>query len=547
MKQILLSSIWSMLTAVALFFSACGDDSSSKKNDRTIVTEVNSKFELGACNDENEGDTVYTIEEEEEYLCSGGYWTLIPADSASKDSIKSSSSKKGQSSSSVSAMDLKEFADLCKASGGKEENGVCICGEEICDIGSVCNTMSKKCANAIPSGEAECDDDFKSTCTNSAKGIGIVKECVKGVLMNRSCATVSCNEEGTDCGECLDDVSTCTEDKKFAATVTRCEKGKKITETCDGRSCNSDNACGECTNYEHTCIDSESGIGTIYECSAGESKKVVSQCGNTSCRKDIIGCGECRNGEVKCLNDSNENAIIWKCIDGLWKRLTNRLDPLSPTYVCPEPCRLTTALSRRLSECYENAQREEFCKDCDPCTGSPYQKAGFFNPCYDEERCAALQAEEAETIPEYPPFRRHDPRMTIEVTGYNFSYTYLYVDSSDNYNPPEDKVGTFFFDLTYNHNHVSCNATGTNYGRCHNTLAMCLNTAADSAGFFIMCKNGALVDIDGNGDDIACFCANGTTCYTKTSCFKNSNPNAAVPCRRPESPESGYGENPLTP
>lgn len=98
------------------------------QKDRTIVTEVNSKFELGVCNDENEGDTVYTIAEEEEYLCSEGSWTKVSADSASKDSIKSSSSSstRGLSSSSASEEDLKKFAELCTASGGKEEYGVCI-------------------------------------------------------------------------------------------------------------------------------------------------------------------------------------------------------------------------------------------------------------------------------------------------------------------------------------------------------------------------------------------------------------------------------------
>jgi hypothetical protein len=253
-------SIFALFGALSVltFVAGCGDDDSSSDKKKEPITEVNSIYELGLCGEENKGDTVYAKEQEAEYFCDGENWAPVATDDESsssddKEAKSSSSSKKTSaksSSSKASEEELKNFAKLCEASGGKEKDGVCICSEEVCDIGSVCNTMSKKCANNIPTAESECDDSYKSKCSNSPTEIGIVKECVKGVLVNRSCNTVSCNEKGTDCGECINDVQTCTENKKFKATVTRCENGKKVTETCGDNSCDPrDNGCGECTNY----------------------------------------------------------------------------------------------------------------------------------------------------------------------------------------------------------------------------------------------------------------------------------------------------------
>ncbi|MBO7414041.1 MAG: hypothetical protein J6U20_10360, partial [Fibrobacter sp.] len=350
----------------------CGDDSSEKVTPRKIVTEVGSIFELGTCTDTNEGDTVYVKDKHSDFLCLDHEWVDLGIRPDSTDSDKDVSSSSKKSSSSMSKETLTKFIDLCKGSGGKEKDGVCICKGELCDVGAVCNvlsgicgnqtkrtedtsstketkdttsatlnsfadlckasggkakdgkcscknvtcdkgvlcnTKSKECANkdAI---EIECDDSYKSTCSNSPASIGVVKECVKGVVVNRSCGTVSCNEEETDCGECINDVQTCTEDKKFKATVTHCEKGKKVTESCDGNSCDPrDNGCGACTNYEHTCTNDDEEKGTVYECVAGEAKKAVSICGNKSCRTDKAICGECLNGELRCDNDNNNNAV----------------------------------------------------------------------------------------------------------------------------------------------------------------------------------------------------------------------------------------------
>lgn len=520
------------LLGATFLFTACGDDDSSG---RKVITEVNSIYELGTCDEDNQGDTVYAKEQDAEYFCDENKWRPVEDTSTTSSSSKANSSSSGKksssstknSSSSASEEELKNFVKLCEASGGKEKDGICVCSEEICDVGSVCNTVTKKCANNIPTAESECDDSYKSTCSDSPVGIGIVKECVKGVLVNRSCGTVSCNEEGTDCGECLDDVQTCTEDKKFHATVTRCEKGKKVTESCGDKSCDPrDNGCGACTNYEHTCTNDETGKGTVYECVAGEAKKAISICGNKSCRTDKAICGECLNGELRCDNDNNNNAVMYRCVDGQWERLHNKFDPLDKdNYKCPVACREGTDPQIMDYECDIDQ-----CSDCDPCWGEPMVGSPSNpNPCYDEKRCKQILKDED---PDYPPFRDFETKnkwkalipeekMAVKtVTGYNWKdYTHTDVN---------DRVGPFEFDLTNETRRVSCNALGTYFGKCHNTLQTCINTSYHKGGFMVVCANGELIDEEKEGDGIACNCEITTNnaegcCYTRSACFKQTN------------------------
>lgn len=578
MNKIIPSLLFTAVFAM-MFLAACGDDDSSG---RKVITEVNSIYELGVCGEENQGDTVYAKKEDAEYYCDDANWIPVPK---KEEPGSSSSSSSKASSSSMTKDELKKFTELCKASGGTTKDGVCSCKNELCDIGAVCNTItgvcgnqskptdidstdsssstattfadlckasggtakdgacvckettcdegvlcntkSKECANK-DAVEIECDDSYKNSCSNSPASIGIVKECIKGIVVNRSCGTVSCNEEGTDCGECLDDVQTCAEDKNFKATVTRCEKGKKVTESCNGKSCDPrDNGCGECTNYEHTCTNDDEGKGTVYECVAGEAKKAVSICGNKSCRTDKAICGECLNGELRCDNDINNNAIMYRCVDGQWERLHNKFDPLDKEYYqCPIACREGTDPQKMENECDTDQ-----CSNCDPCWGEPMGGAPSNpNPCYNEERCKQILKDED---PDYPPFRSFETKQkwkdlipskkmaAKEVHGYNWT----------NHKPvsaPEERVEDFEFDLTNETRRVSCNALGTYFGLCHNTLQTCINNVYHGEGFMVVCASGELVDADGNNDGIACECektasnANGC-CYTRSACFKQTN------------------------
>jgi len=630
MKRKIASLALPIFVGLSFLNVACSDDDSSSKKE---VLEVESVFELGTCDENNEGDTVYVKKEYADYVCLKTGWEVIPDSKgtpdepkssssekkgsssastndftkfkalctatggsekdgacvcqkelcdvgvvcntisgvcasrtkhveessssasnskASSDSKKASSSASAKSSSSVKAEvssssgkvevssssekgkssssekeDLTTFAGLCKASGGSEKDGKCVCKETACDGGVLCNTETKECANK-DAVEIECDDSYKSTCSNSPASIGVVKECVKGVVVNRSCGTVSCNEDGTDCGECLNDVQTCTEDKNFKATVTRCEKGKKVNESCDGKSCDPrDNGCGECTNYEHTCTNDDEGKGTVYECVAGEAKKAISICGNKSCRTDKAICGECLNGELRCDNDINNNAIMYRCVDGQWERLHNKYDPLDKEYYkCPVACREGTDPQKMENECDKDQ-----CSDCDPCWGEEMKGAPFNpNPCYNEERCRQILKDED---PDYPPFRDFETKQKWKdlipskkmvaktVHGYNWM-------NHESVSDPKERVEDFEFDLTNETRRVSCNALGTSFGVCHNSLQTCINTSYHEGGYMVVCANGELVDTDGNDDGIACNCeitesnAKGC-CYTRSACFKSTN------------------------
>ena len=584
MNKIIPSLLFATFTA-AIFLTACGDDDSSG---RKVITEVNSIYELGVCGEENQGDTVYAKKEDAEYYCDSANWIPVPKKEESSSSISSSSSSKKVSSSSQTKEELDKFTALCKASGGTTKDGVCSCKNELCDIGAVCNTITGVCGNqskptdissesksssssAAPSAptfadlckasggtakdgvcvcketscdegvlcntkskecankdaiEIECDDSYTNACSNSLMGIGIVKECVKGIIVNRSCGTVSCNEEGTDCGECINDVQTCTEDKKFKATVTRCENGKKVTESCGDKSCDPrDNGCGECTNYEHTCTNDEAGKGTVYECVAGEAKKAVSICGNKSCRTDKAICGECLNGELRCDNDINNNAIMYRCVDGQWERLHNKFDPLDKdNYKCPVACREGYPIDKMIDQCDTDQ-----CSNCDPCWGEKMDGSAppNPNPCYDEERCKQILKDED---PNYPPFRDFETKQKWKdlipskkmvaktVHGYNWM-NHKYVDD------PKERVEDFEFDLTNETRRVSCDALGTYFGVCHNSLQTCINKSYHEGGYIVACSNGELVDLDGNNDGIACACENTGKnsqgcCWSRQECFK---------------------------
>ena len=170
------------------------------------------------------------------------------------------------------------------------------------------------------------------------------------------------------------------------------------------------------------------------------------------------------------------------------------------------------------------------------------------NPCYDEKRCKQILKDED---PDYPPFRSFETKQKWKalipeekmaaknVHGYNWN----------NHKPvsaPEERVEDFEFDLTNETRRVSCNALGTYFGKCHNTLQTCINKAYHKGGFMVVCSNGDLVDfVDDekpNGDGIACNCeitnnnAEGC-CYTRRTCFKQTNW-ATTNCKKPSGNEN---------
>ena len=379
-----------------------------------------------------------------------------------------------------------DFSQMCSYSGGSVSGAVCSCNNTNCDDGVLCNMSSGTCANEStiiinPSGNC---NGFVRTCNNNAIGVGMVSDCVNGVQFQRSCSTVSCNEDNTDCGECLNNVTTCTNDENRVGKVESCTNGKKQERSCENVSC-SGNACGTCLNYERSCVDEEitltiekdgkpqevfKEIGRIYQCEDGEKGKLVLDCQNFSCKtkhkivKDENGenrfakdeaesakrgfyvyvtepldkpvCGECSNFDLKCENDISDFATMYRCQMGQWGEIISFNDPAQ----------------------------------FDPKTAN-INLDGY-----------------------YP--------MTEQVQAFTTTMT---ARDSD-WNP-----------------RVSCNADGTWWGVCHNSVQYCINRERGKSGYIVKCERGALVDYDGNDDNKACNCVesgnNNAGCSSSRNCY----------------------------
>ena len=235
----------------ASYFVACGDDDSSSKS----VSDP----EIEAVDDLDSSSSGISSSSEK----SGNAKDKSSSSTGSSSSTKSSSSEMDEADSLTSKYvdecDGKKTPDVCTTN--KDGIGIikaCIKGRLIeysCRTAG-CNEKGDDCDMNM--SRNECTEDTPSVCTNNKDGIGIIKTCVRGQLIEYSCLSVSCNEEGTDCGECVNNVSTCTDDKDFKGTVTKCENGKKKEQKCGNVSCDGDK-CGTCRNYDKTCENNEEG------------------------------------------------------------------------------------------------------------------------------------------------------------------------------------------------------------------------------------------------------------------------------------------------
>ena len=361
-----------------------------------------------------------------------------------------------------------DFSQMCSYSGGTMSGNVCSCDNGDCEAGALCNMISGQCD---PDEEPTTNcNGFERSCKNNSMGIGIVSDCVNGVQFERSCNTVSCNEDNTDCGECWNEEIICKNGADRIGTIKSCVNGKKQEQSCENVSCDSEyKKCGTCLNYERTCVDEEvkvtvkdkdgndveayKEIGRIYQCEDGQKGKLVLDCQNTSCYSfraidydekgnpffvkdeaktasegydvwkkapaDKVACGECINFDKKCENDLSDFAHMYRCQLGQWAEIKSTSDPAA---FKPETTRITLT--------------------------------GY-----------------------YP--------ITQKVQSF------------------ETQVGAH--DANWNFG-VSCNADYTDWGVCHNSVQICVNQERGERGYIVKCERGALVDYDNTGDNIACTC-----------------------------------------
>jgi len=428
-----------------LFFTvSCGSKSSDtktaeKSDNDSIATETDNDNDSGnteaADNDAAHGDKTDSGDSSDSADSSDSSDTADSGDSSDSGDTADS----GDSSDSDNPVTVKvNFETSCEASGGTIVNDRCVCNDEVCKAGIVCNFNK-------PHG---CADNSSTECPDKTP--------------------VCKNDETT-----------------FVGKLSSCNSSNVYEEkSCKGDvSCKNDKECGACLNYKHVCSnDPNTGFGTVYECQEGRSGKFVAECkdGNdnrVSCRmqkailRDENGeaildehgyasfikdeeataekgyqvykmesldvCGECVEHEIKCVNDLSENAVMYRCIGGIWQEITSSSDSASL----------------------------------------------WNNPDLGK----------------------------IQLTGYY---------------PPSGKVETFWTSLMGPHDenlnrHVSCNAEGTWYGDCHNSVQYCINQERGKRGFIIKCENGVVADYDGNHDNIACTCVESGNNYGGCSSSRN--------------------------
>jgi hypothetical protein len=383
---------------------------------------------------------------------------------------------------------------------------------------AACNEKGDDCDMNM--SKIECtEDDTPSVCTNDGKGIGTVKACIKGRMVEYSCRSVSCNEGGDGCGECVNNVSTCTDDEDFKGTVTKCEDGKRIEEKCGDVSCDG-NSCGTCLNYERNCTTDIDGSGRVTQCVNGRlgSTMMTEQCENGySCKRIHVGdyiddrdgkihwrmklasCGECVDGDYKCVNDSLEYGTMYRCFEGQWVPIKSNIGGKYSI-------------------------------------GFKYDDEGHMlgEPCGEYYCAEFVYASDTGRLNHW----EDASYARMQVTGYmpmlkNQDGTYGGVDTKD-----IGLVGPLY-DGYYGRARVSCDAGGKMLGVCHNSIRYCINEVRGQRGFMIVCQGGRLMDFDNTKDNIACKCHesgnNNAGCSSSHDCYAvNSSLTDSTMCEAPK-------------
>ena len=72
---------------VAVFFAACGDDSTTEKNSQAaheVTVEVDSIGDLPKCGDDNDGERIFVNEDESLRICASGKWFAMAGSEGSR-------------------------------------------------------------------------------------------------------------------------------------------------------------------------------------------------------------------------------------------------------------------------------------------------------------------------------------------------------------------------------------------------------------------------------------------------------------------------------
>ena len=168
--------------------------------------------------------------------------------------------------------------------------------EEVCALG------------CVEGSEAKCKicNHGDKKFYNNEDGHCIAQECSDNQYQDVKTAEVSCKDDFSEFGDCLNGSSRCFDKGNGQGAFQYCENGawKEF-----GIPCDPNNPCAVLGNNK--CIGNY--VGQI--CS-DDGKSLIACPNNASCKSDFSGCASCQSGTGKC----NGNKIL-KCINGEYQEI----------------------------------------------------------------------------------------------------------------------------------------------------------------------------------------------------------------------------------
>ncbi|MBQ9243425.1 MAG: hypothetical protein IJ165_09405 [Proteobacteria bacterium] len=165
---------------------------------------------------------------------------------------------------------------------------------KICEFG---------CAKA-DANNYQCNECNKDDYSNNPQNFCVKKVCTNHKYEKEETFKVSCNEERTDKGECLNGIAQCVDNGNDNGTFQFCLNGKWNSFG----SCDPNNECSSLNGK--TCADFNS-VG--YTCN---DQKLKACPNNASCKSDGSGCASCTNGAAKC-----DGKDMLECKNGEYQKI----------------------------------------------------------------------------------------------------------------------------------------------------------------------------------------------------------------------------------
>jgi len=149
---------------MAFLFVACGDDGSSADSSPQSVQTI---YDLGKCTDSRKGESIFVVEDDEEYLCYSGKWVPESKLDASDDEDSpetSSSAKKVSSSSKKSSSEKISSSEKMSSSGKNASSAKEISSSSEKDELKSCSSTDKESS----SGKSSSSETPKSSSVESS-------------------------------------------------------------------------------------------------------------------------------------------------------------------------------------------------------------------------------------------------------------------------------------------------------------------------------------------------------------------------------------------